>query len=53
MFSSISTNPVEGKGKGVNENTFKNKNHQFNIGIPQWQEEWSTVKQREFTAKPV
>jgi hypothetical protein len=53
MFSSISTNPIEGKGKGVNENTFKNKKHQFNIGMPQWQQEWSSVKQREFSAKPV
>jgi hypothetical protein len=53
MFASISINPIEGKGKGVNENTFKNKKHQINMGMPQWQQEWTTVKQREFSAKPV
>ncbi len=53
MFAGISLNPIETKGKGVNENTFRNKRHQLNAGIPQWQQDWSTIKQRDFSAKPV
>ena len=53
MFAKISENLKEDKGKGVNELTFKMQKHFFDFGRKEWQQEWKSDKQRNYSEKPV
>lgn len=53
MFAGISLNPDEGKGKGVSSNSLSMQKHQFDIGRSEWQQEWKSSQNREYSAKNV
>jgi hypothetical protein len=53
MFAKISLNQENAKGKGVNEYSLKNYNHQFSFGMKEWQQDYHSINKREFSSKPV
>jgi hypothetical protein len=53
MFSQISLNTDDKKGKGYNILSSKNYNHNYSLGRDEWQQDWKTSQKRDFSSKTV